>query len=168
MTKRISLCRIQEKHEKSQRRCNEHKDDQEKPRKESKKTPQRRVTTKKWTDRDKDRLTTKEEKKLKDKYYEIKKKDKEMKRITKAYEELQRIKRKDAKRRLPKTVRNVLEDNDDRANKKRKSKSSSSESSKRETKKYRIKVVRVTGGSTLEERQVLTERGEDDGHFLNA
>ena len=86
-----------EKYEKSQCRCNDHKGDQERPKKESKKTPQRIVATLKWINRDKDKLTRKEEKDFKEKYYEIENKEKEAKRITKAYEDLQRIKRKEAK-----------------------------------------------------------------------
>jgi type I restriction enzyme S subunit len=57
----IALCRIRENHDKSQRRCKDHRGDQERPKKEPKRTSRRIVTTKKWIDSDKDELTPKEE-----------------------------------------------------------------------------------------------------------
>jgi hypothetical protein len=63
-----------------------------------------------------------------------------------------------------KTVRNILEESsiEDRTKKKKRSTSSSSEPPKTTKRKYKVKVVRITGGSNVEERRVLTERGEDD------
>ena len=89
---------------------------------------------------------------------------KEEKRITKDYEQLQRIKRKKTKRKLLKKVRDILEESssEDRTYKKKKSKDSSSESSKKPTRKVKVKMVRVTGGSRVNERRVLAELEEEE------
>ena len=76
-TKCVALRRVKEEHDKSQRRCNDHKGDvQGKTRKEPRNKPQRVVTTKPEYDRTKERLTASEKRKLKDKYDEIKREEK--------------------------------------------------------------------------------------------
>ena len=67
----IALCRVQTNHDKSQRRRKDHMSDPEnkKPKRDSTKTS----TIRRKTESDDDKLTPEEEKKLKEKYREIKK-----------------------------------------------------------------------------------------------
>ena len=99
---------------------------------------------------------------MREKYQEIKRRVKEEKKITKAYEELQKIKRKEAKRKLVKTVRNILEESssEDQNKRKKKSTDSCSDSPKKSKRKCKIKVIRVTGSSNVEGRRTLAEKEE--------
>jgi hypothetical protein len=89
---------------------------------------------------------------------------KEEKKITKAYEELQKIIRKETRRKLVKTVRNILEESssEDQNKRKKKSTDSSDESPKKSKRKCKIKVIRVTGGSNIEGRRILVEKEENE------
>jgi len=95
-------------HRKGDCRCDEHKGmpDNTKNKKSSKK--ERKIPKEK--DRSDDFLTQEEQKRLKEKYQEIKRRVKEEKQITKTWEALEKIKRDETKRKLIKKARRILDD----------------------------------------------------------
>ena len=119
MRKCESLCRIMTRHRREDCRCKEHKGvhDNEKKKKMSKKekkTPKEKLKSY-------DSLTPAEEKRLKEKYQEIKRRMKEDRKFTKTWEALEKIKRDETKGKLIKKARRILDESSSEDKRQRKS-----------------------------------------------
>ena len=150
------------RHRKSDCRCNEHKGEPDNTR--SKKSSKGECKEKTPKEKRDDTLTPEEEKRLREKYKEIKRRIKEDRKITKTYEAIRKIKKEEVKRKLVRTARSILDESssEDKRQRKKKQTDSSSESQKKTKRKYRVKMIRVTGCSNEEERRILTEKEEEE------